>query len=148
MIWFIGAVILAAIDIGMKIHIRDNRRINEETRILGGKVTITRVQNKGAFLGLMKNNTKKVLGLSLIITGIIAGMLLAATGKKGNLFLRIGLTLMLGGAMSNVYERIRHGEVTDFFRLSGAKGPIKKIAFNVGDWFIFLGALITLFARK
>ena len=49
----------------------------------------------------------------MVSVGIIAGMLLAASGKKGNGVLKVGLTLLLGGAASNVFERALCGKVTD-----------------------------------
>ena len=43
----------------------------------------------------------------------------------------IGLALVLGGALGNIYDRIVHGEVTDF--LEFYFGSWRFAAFNVAD---------------
>ena len=143
MIWLLFAGALAGIDLGIKYYIRKNKTESDHTPILKNKVIITRVCNKGAMLGFMKNNVKMLTGISLICFGAIFGMLLAFSGQKGNILIKTGLTLLLGGSGSNVYERVTGDGVTDYFKLNIGCEKFRKIVFNIGDFFIFIGTLLT-----
>ena len=143
MFWIIIALGLAAADIAIKMWIKENKRENSHHPILGGKIIITKYFNPGAMLGFLKDKAKLLLGISMVCVGLIAGLLLAAAGKKGNGLLKVGLTLLLGGAASNVFERALCGKVTDYFRISIGNKKLESIIFNIGDFFIFIGAILS-----
>lgn len=52
---------------------------------------------------------------------------------------KIGLTLIAGGALGNLIDRLNHGCVTDFIRLGFF--PV----FNLADILIFIGAMMIIF---
>jgi signal peptidase II len=54
----------------------------------------------------------------------------------------MGLSLVLGGAVGNLYDRIVHGTVTDFIEVY--HGTWSFPAFNVADSAITVGAILLL----
>jgi signal peptidase II len=54
--------------------------------------------------------------------------------------MRAGLALMLGGAIGNLVDRLREGEVVDFIKVPNWP------AFNVADSCITVGVLVLLWA--
>ena len=62
---------------------------------------------------------------------------------KKNILIVIGLLLILGGAIGNLYDRISYGYVIDFIYLHIAE--FYWPAFNVADSAISLGVLLFLF---
>tara|TARA_B110000240_G_C13342315_1_gene386054 strand:- start:504 stop:839 length:336 start_codon:yes stop_codon:yes gene_type:complete len=62
---------------------------------------------------------------------------------KDELYMGLGLSLILGGALGNLYDRISLGYVTDFlyFHFNDYYWP----AFNVADTAITIGAVILFF---
>ena len=62
--------------------------------------------------------------------------------KKGCLAQKIGLSMVLGGAISNLYDRLVKGYVVDYFSIEFKR--LKKVIFNLGDIFVFLGSLVFL----
>jgi signal peptidase II len=70
--------------------------------------------------------------------------------KEGDIRLQLGLSLILGGALGNLIDRLRFGEVIDF--LDFYLGPYHWPAFNLADSAItagtFLVALSLIFQRK
>ena len=50
--------------------------------------------------------------------GIIIGLFLSFLGRRGDYVMKLGLSLLLGGAASNAFERAAYGKVTDYFRIS------------------------------
>ena len=55
--------------------------------------------------------------------------------KKGCLAQKIGLSMVLGGAISNLYDRLVKGYVVDYFSIEFKR--LKKVIFNLGDIFVF-----------
>lgn len=53
---------------------------------------------------------------------------------------KLALTLTLAGGISNVYDRMARGYVVDYFSIRW-KG-LKKVVLNLGDLFIFTGAVL------
>ena len=60
----------------------------------------------------------------------------------------LGAGLLLGGGLSNLWERIRHGRVLDYLRFPKAPGPLKKYTYNLADLAIFLGAVLMVLRRR
>ncbi|WP_349773203.1 signal peptidase II [Lacrimispora xylanisolvens] len=50
----------------------------------------------------------------------------------------MAFSIALGGAISNLYDRLVRHYVVDYFSIQ--YGRLKKVVFNLGDLFIFLGA--------
>jgi signal peptidase II len=83
---------------------------------------------------------KSALPLLILYGIVLSGLMLVI--HLGLLFqppaARAGLGLAMGGATSNLYDRVRHGRVINFVRL--AWWP----AFNLADIAICLGAAVAL----
>ena len=72
----------------------------------------------------------------------LSGLLLSVLGRRGNYVMKLGLSLLLGGAASNAFERAAYGKVTDYFRISIGSKKLEKIIFNIGDFCIFAGSAL------
>ena len=77
-----------------------------------------------------------VLGLA-IITGLIVWMWRETSPATAG-----GLGLIVGGALGNVVDRVRHGAVIDFLDLS--VGTYHWPAFNLADTAITIGVVLLL----
>lgn len=86
------------------------------------------VHNKGLILGLLPDYS-----LYLFLIGFF-GLLLFL--KKE---IKLATLLLLGGAVSNLIDRLRFGYVIDYIDLKGL--PV----FNLADLFIVLGAILLSF---
>ena len=62
---------------------------------------------------------------------------------KKNILIVIGLLLILGGAIGNLYDRVNYGYVIDFIYLNFAE--FYWPAFNVADSAISVGVLLFLY---
>ena len=60
--------------------------------------------------------------------------------RKDSAVERIGLAVTIGGALSNLYDRIFRGYVVDYFSIEWDR--LKKVVFNLGDMFVFLGSAV------
>lgn len=106
---------------------------------------IVRAHNKGAAFSFLSDaggwQHWLFIGLAIIVSIIIIGMLKEI--KPGSRQLEgIGLSLILGGAIGNVIDRVTHGYVVDF--LDVYVGSYHWPAFNVADSAICVGAALFL----
>jgi signal peptidase II len=102
--------------------------------ILGGKVLIDLVHNSGAAFGVLPNQTALFI---IIAVGIVTALIVSYRKlARGPAVLRIGLGLVLGGALGNLADRVRLGYVVDFIDLRW--WPV----FNVADSCIVVGVAL------
>lgn len=90
--------------------------------------------NTGAAFGLMGGSPELLLWLEAAANVIVLCVLIFA---KMRTWTRVGLSMMLGGAISNLCERIFLGHVIDWIPV-----PFTNLQFNLADVCISLGALI------
>ncbi|MBW8906833.1 MAG: lipoprotein signal peptidase [Betaproteobacteria bacterium] len=117
--------------------------------VLGERVEVTSffnmvlVYNKGAAFSLLSNapgwQTPLLIGFALVAIGIVGTLLVRSPGRR---LLCSGLALILGGALGNLIDRLRYGQVVDFldFHAAGWHWP----AFNVADSAITVGAAVLI----
>ena len=147
MITLIYLLIIAAIavtDIIIKNHIeRYYWNENSGRYIFGRSIRIHKLHNYGGFLHSLQNHFRLLKLFSTILIIITAIALCIVFPKKGYKIRKLGLALILGGALSNEYDRYLKGSVTDYFSINIPF--IKKIVFNIGDIAVFTGIILTFF---
>lgn len=115
----------------------------KRTPFLKDKLYLTKYHNKGAFLNMLESKEQLLHILSAGLT-IACGMLFLLTlTRRGNTVLKTGLTFLLGGAFSNTYDRLKRKYVVDYFGFESKNEKIRNIVFNLSDFFIMVGALLT-----
>lgn len=151
MVYLAIVISIIAIDFVIKRWVRNHGKdvLLGNKSIIGGepdsKIMITHLENKGVVGGALRKNEKLVLLMTSALLATVASLL----GQQYNLHkpklstMGIGLSLVLGGGLSNLFDRLRRGSVTDYIRFP--RLPIKKIArlvFNFSDFCIFIGTTI------
>ena len=114
-------------------------------KMFGGRIILQKLHNQGAALSFMRQ-TPKVL--TFVTTAVTAGITLSYVRLKadgGNLLLKSGTGMILGGAWSNVWDRIHRGYVVDYFSFRSKYEEIQNIVFNLSDMFIFFGGILVIF---
>lgn len=138
MLYLLLAGIIFVAELFIKNYIEKNKKMNEEEEILGGNITLTRYHNKGAMLNFMEKNTKLVVFISSLLLGSLMFFFGILIPKKGNKILKLSLAMLVGGATSNVYDRVKRGYVVDYFSFKW----LKNVIFNIADIFIIVGSIL------
>ncbi len=104
---------------------------------------LTLVKNKGAAFGILQNQT---LFFTIITMAVAIALVYLLTTLPGQFLIKISLSLILGGAIGNLIDRIRLGYVVDFIHIN--HWPV----FNVADMCIVVGSVLlaayALFSEK
>lgn len=142
MIYIIIIGLIAIADILIKNYIERYYWNDKDKNILGGFVKLHKIHNTGGFLNFMEKYFKWVKKLSGILLLIISVVFMIVLPQKKIKLIKTGLALILGGAISNEYDRFTKDSVTDYFSIQ--LPGIKKIVFNLGDFAIFAGIILIL----
>lgn len=138
MIYIVLALAIFTAEVKIKNYIEKNKEMHEKQEIFNGNIIIERYHNKGAMLNFMEKDVKKVKIVSATLLGVILMIFGALLPKKGSHLMKFAMSLILGGALSNVYDRFTRGYVVDYFSFKW----LKKIVFNISDICIFIGAAL------
>lgn len=144
MVYGIIIALAAGVDLALKWWIEqqepeDFPRSAEKTR---GKIMLYRNHNAGFPFGFLQKHAEVVRNLPLVVTSMLAGILCYLASKKGKTVHKAALALVIGGSISNLYDRFVRRYVIDYFSLQF--GFLKKVVFNLGDICVFVGSMVLL----
>jgi len=108
--------------------------------MVGGFFNLTNTKNSGAVFGLFSDSpvwwkTPLLIVISAALLGAV--MILVVRTQNLHWAARIGLSLILGGALSNLFGRMRWGQVEDF--LDFYVRSYHWATFNLADSAIVVG---------
>jgi len=144
-IFLLGAAVIIALDQITKSAVTSRFVLHESYPVINGFFNLVYVLNPGAAFGFLAEASETFRYVFFTgITVLAAGLIVYYLVKSGprNLMLVTALTLIFGGAVGNLFDRLRFGAVVDFldFYVRGAHWP----AFNVADSAITIGAVLMI----
>lgn len=104
-------------------------------------ITLQTAKNEGATLGFLKNRKRLLITLIMLMLILLAYYFLISFRDGYPFNAKLGISMVLGGAIGNLIDRVRFKYVRDFFSFNFRKSPI----FNIADMFIFAGVIIAVF---
>jgi signal peptidase II len=134
--FFLIAALVIALDQLTKAIVRHNLALGESWPSDRWLVKITHITNSGAAFGILQGQGA-FLTISAFL-GMAAIVFYYAFPPLEHGLLRLALGLQLGGAIGNLIDRLRFGEVTDFIHFPHYP------AFNVADSSITIGLIVII----
>lgn len=126
----------------IKEYIEENEELNVRRPVAGGRISITKHHNKGAALNFMEKKPNIILGVACITFVYVIILLKQILSEEGRGITKLGLSLITGGGLSNLYDRMKRGFVVDYFTVN--YGKLKKVIFNLADICIFAGGFLMI----
>jgi signal peptidase II len=142
-LYFLIAFCVLVLDQFTKWLVDKNLSVHDSIPIIPGIFNLTHVENQGAAFGLFADSPAAWRAATLIVFSAIALVVVSVLlWRNSHSFTSggVALSLILGGAVGNLSDRVFQGHVVDFldFYLSTHHWP----AFNVADSAIVIGALL------
>lgn len=140
--WLLLSLLVIVLDLWTKHLVESSFRYGEFREVLPF-FNLTLAYNPGAAFSFLADaggwQRWFFVGVGVFATVLILGWLLTL---RDNRVLAGGLSLILGGALGNLHDRLLHGHVVDFldFHWAGNHFP----AFNIADSAITLGAILLI----
>jgi len=138
---FVIALLVVFLDRVTKIAVAKNISLHDGIQVIPGFFRLTHVENRGAAFGLFADSPAQWKIAMLVLFSIVALVVVLALLWRNSHAMTstgIGLALILGGAIGNLWDRLLNGRVVDF--LLFYIGQYQWPAFNVADSAIVCGA--------
>lgn len=109
-----------------------------------GRVALQSFYNRGAAFGVKWLRGGALIAVSCLVLAALP--LLALRQSRG---FRLGAGMAFGGGLSNLLERITHGQVFDYVQFPRLPGKLGRLVFNLADFALALGGiLMVLFSGR
>lgn len=125
--------------------VRERMDYDEQISLMSSYLTLTKVENTGAFLSVGQSLPRlvKIIVLNilpLIVMGLIFMYVITKRGLSNASI--IGICFVVGGGIGNIYDRLLYGSVTDFLHIDFVL--FQTGIFNMADVSIMVGIFIVL----
>jgi signal peptidase II len=117
--------------------------------IIKGRLAFVLARNPGGAWGMFHDQPEKVRKPFFVLVSVIAVIVIVGMYRKLDIkqhALKWGLPLVLGGALGNLVDRVRYGQVIDFIDVvywtNKLGEPRHWPTFNVADIAICIGVLL------
>ncbi|GAB6084065.1 signal peptidase II [Desulfuromonas carbonis] len=138
----VTAVVLV-LDQATKLYVDSHFRLHESVTVIENFFHFTYVRNKGAAFGIFADSAIRIpffITVSLVAAGGILWYLRRL--KESQKLVSFSLALIFSGAIGNLIDRVRFGEVIDFIDVHWYQ--YHWPAFNVADSAISIGVTLLL----
>jgi len=138
---FLIALSVVILDRLAKLAVERRIPLHDGIQIIPGFFRLTHLENRGAAFGLFADSPSEWKVAILVLFSVIALVVVSTLLWRNSHALSttgVGLALILGGAIGNLWDRLAAGHVTDF--LLFYVGTYQWPAFNVADSAIVVGA--------
>ena len=138
---YLLALAVVALDRWSKLAVVHTSPLSAMRPVIPRFFKLTHTENPGAAFSLFANSTGPWASRALVVFSIIALAVVASLLWKQTRLLSqtaIAFSLIMGGALGNLWDRIAHGRVVDFllFYVGQYEWPV----FNLADSCIVIGA--------
>ena len=143
---FLIALLVIVLDRITKGIVAARLSLHDGVQVIPGFFRIIHTENRGAAFGLFADSPSEWKVALLILFSVIALLIVSALLWKNShswTTTGVGLALILGGAMGNLWDRLVSGHVVDF--LLFYVGQYQWPAFNMADSAIVVGASLLVF---
>jgi signal peptidase II len=144
-LFIFGVIAVIVLDQITKAVIREKLFMYGSHKVIDGFFSLVYVMNPGAAFGFLAGAPEIFRYLFFISVTVLAILLIIyyiLKSKSQDVLIVISLTLIFGGAVGNLIDRMRFGAVVDF--LDFYIGTWHWPAFNVADSAISIGAVLMI----
>ena len=131
-------------DFIIKAMVEKKLELGEEKSCFQGKIFLQRYHNRGFALNAFETYPKFVVGGPAVLFVGTVVTLMVLIFKKGHAGIKLALSMISGGAFSNLHDRFTKHYVVDYIRFGVKWKWLRKIVFNLSDFFIIVGTILLL----
>jgi signal peptidase II len=136
MVFLLTGALVVVLDVLTKRLVATTFHPHEVRQVVGDYIRLTYIHNPGAAFGLFPGSRWPLIAISIAAVIVVAYV---AWNRRHNWSAILPLGLILGGAVGNLIDRVRMGEVVDFVQVGIP--PNYWPVFNVADSAVSVGVV-------
>ena len=125
--------------------VRQQIEYNERIALVNDHLTLTKIENQGALLGLGQSLPQPVKILLLTVLPLASlglALLYLLANRNLSKSMVLSICFIIGGGIGNIYDRLVYGSVTDFLHIDFVL--FETAIFNMADVSILVGVLVIM----
>jgi signal peptidase II len=138
MIYIVISILLMAIDQTSKYLAVIYLKPIGSIELIEGVFNLTYAINTGAAFSILSGKQVFLILVTTAVTGFLMYYLFKAIKENKSRILKVSLSLIIGGALGNLIDRIRLNYVIDYFDFALINYPI----FNLADVFVVCSTIL------
>ncbi len=139
----IVTAVLLVLDQATKLYVDSHFRLHESVTVLENFFHFTYVRNKGAAFGIFADSAIRIpFFITISLVAAVGILWYLRRLKESQKLVGFSLALIFSGAIGNLIDRVRFGEVIDFIDVHWYQ--YHWPAFNVADSAISIGVTLLL----
>ncbi len=141
MLYILVIITLIVIDQVFKYYVVKNYSFKKSVCLVKEKIYIKVIKNTGAAFSLLAGRQTLLIVITTPLVIFLFIYLIFLNRYEDYVLFKLALSILLGGAIGNLIDRVRLKYVVDFIYIRIKRFPI----FNFADLFILIGILILIF---
>jgi len=133
--YILTVLLCIAADQGVKHYVVSNLALYNHSPLIPGFIELFYIQNTGGGFSILEGHTWVLTVLTAVLMAVIAVLLVKKVFSHP--LAMWSLTIILGGGLGNLIDRIRLGYVVDMFNFQFIRYPV----FNVADILVVCGVI-------
>jgi signal peptidase II len=131
------AFLVFVLDQGIKAWIQTHMTLGQTIPVIPGVFDIHFIRNPGAAWGILGHARWLLVAVAVAVSTAVVAI---ARRYRLTMWNRIGLALVLGGALGNLWDRVTAGTVVDYLYVEAIHFPV----FNLADSAVCVGVAMLL----
>lgn len=115
---------------------------------LGGLAYIEKYYNDGAMLNMLEEWPGLLKILQTVFMLVVCIGFYFSLRRNGSQLGKIGTAFLVGGGLSNLFDRYTKGHVVDYVGFNVGPKWFRRIIFNVSDFFVFIGGVLAVIGYR
>lgn len=146
-LWIQLALGLFQADLEIKQRVERNPVFEKEQTFLNDRICVKKLHNHGTAGSKFTGYMPQIIMTSGAVTlGSIAAFVRTLI-RGGSTVQKLGYAMLTGGALSNLNDRCKRGYVVDYVSFRTPWKWLSNLVFNISDFLIFAGAILTCFGK-
>lgn len=140
--WIQLTMAIFQLDWAVKEKVEYQMKKQEKREFLHGKVILQKLHNDGLAGGKHKEYLSKVTCLSACLVFAMLIGFFRLLSKSGHIVKKLGYSFLIGGSLSNLYDRCKKKYVVDYVSFRTPWKRLNHLVFNISDFFIMIGSIL------
>lgn len=136
------------VDFFIKKYIDEKYELKKRKVVFRKRLFLEKYYNEGAALNFLESHPRLLKKIQTFLMAGVGMWFYFSLKRQGGICQKIGMSFLIGGGLSNLFDRYTKGHVVDYLKFGFGPKWFRKLIFNVSDFFVFIGGILLVLGQK